>query len=141
MDRQVVSGLARGEDVVLLTNRGVVRISPGGQTRSSLPCRTRGMDGRGLLDLPDGDVQGFWYGRIHDSGVQVVRLEPGSGKEVWQVHCDSLGVLHSAYHHRVAVTVEEGQVKVVSRGSGGAFVELLEFTTRRRVGRTQRLGH
>jgi hypothetical protein len=93
--------------------------------------------GGGLVELPGGDLLAFLYGCISDSGVQVIRLNPGTGKEVWQARCAPLGVMHSAYKHRATLTVEEGRVKVTSKGSGGTFVELLDLESGRQLKRTR----
>jgi outer membrane protein assembly factor BamB len=139
LDRQVVSGLPQGKDLVLLTSRDIVCLSPHNRTRWPLPWQPGGMADGGLLELADGDLLAFLYGGIWDSGVQVFRFEPGTGRQVWRAYCQSLGVSHSAYSHRATVVVEGERVKVTSRGSGGTFVELLELATGQQVGRTQRL--
>jgi hypothetical protein len=67
--------------------------------------------------------------------VQIMRLDPTKGKVVWRVSCAPLGVDHSAYSHRANVTVEDGHIKVNSRGSSGTFVEYLDLETGRQLKR------
>jgi hypothetical protein len=89
------------------------------------------------VDLPGGDLLAFLYGEISDSGVRVMRLRP-DGTVVWQSFCAPLGVSHSIYRHDASVAVEGGQVKVVSRGSYGEFVEVLDAQSGRQIRRTTR---
>jgi outer membrane protein assembly factor BamB len=129
-DREVVDGRMQGEERVFLTSRDVICLSAEGKTlwlatfeHSQSPAAG------GLVSLPGGDLVAFLYCQIMDGGVQVMRLDPCKGKVVWQASCADLGVRHSAYEHKANVTVEEGQVKVNSQGSGGKFVECLDLGT------------
>jgi hypothetical protein len=106
------------------------------EVRWSLPFKhAEWIAGGGLTELGDGQVLAFLYGRISDSGVRVIRLDPTNGREVWQVRCDGLGVAHSIYRHEATLTVEPGRVKVTSRASGGTFVEVLDLGSGRQVSR------
>jgi outer membrane protein assembly factor BamB len=135
--RQVVGGIRQGEDRIFLTSRGVVRLSPEDERRwSVLFEEPEWIAGGDLLVLPGGDLLASLYGRINDSGVQVLRLNPTTGKQVWQVGCSGLGVPHSKYRHEATVAVEGGQVKVTSRGASGTFVEVLDLGSGRQLKRT-----
>lgn len=73
-----------------------------------------------------------------DSGVQVMRLRPQAGEQVWQADCDPLGVGHSAYQHEAKVEITDGKyLKVMSKGSEGSFVELLDLGSGRHLSRRQ----
>jgi hypothetical protein len=78
------------------------------------------------VPLPGGDLVAFVHGRIYDSGVQLVRLDRGDGRRVWEAICSPLGVFHSQYRHTAAVAVAGGRLTVTSKGSYGAFVEVLD---------------
>jgi hypothetical protein len=68
-----------------------------------------------------------------------MRLRPDDGTVAWQTFCAPLGVGHSEYYHRATVAVEGEQVKVISRGSYGAFVEVLDTKSGRQIRRTQQM--
>jgi outer membrane protein assembly factor BamB len=141
-DRQVVAGKSLGEGRVFLTNRDVVRASPGGKVAWAVPfLDPEWIAGGGLLELEGGDLLAFLYCRIADSGVQVVRLDPEGGKQVWQTSCRGLGVAHSKYEQHAEVEIDGEFVKVTSRGSYGTFVELLDLASGRQLGRGQRMRH
>jgi outer membrane protein assembly factor BamB len=139
LDRQVVAGLRRGPDLILLTSRDVVRLSPEGRTRWVASLDREWTPGGGLVELPGGDVVAFLFDYIKDSGVQLARLDPVSGKVVWEAFCDQLGVTHSEYDHEAIVTVEGGRLRVTSWASGGTFTELRDLRSGRRLRRTQHL--
>jgi outer membrane protein assembly factor BamB len=135
--RQVVAGRVQGEDRVFLTSTDVVRLSADDQVVWAVPfAGGEWIAGGGLLELEGGDLLAFLYGCISDSGVQVTRLDPATGKAVWQAGCAPLGVTHSEYDHRVRVAVEGSRVRVTSRGSGGTFVEVLDLGSGRQLRRT-----
>jgi outer membrane protein assembly factor BamB len=136
-DRQVVAGKPRGADRLFLTSRDVVCLSADDAVRWSVPFREREwVAGGELVELPDGQMLASLYCIIADSGVQVVRLDPVSGQEVWQAACEPLGVNHSKYGHEATVVVKGGQVHVTSCGDGGTFVEVLDLASGRQVKRT-----
>jgi hypothetical protein len=128
-----------GNDLVLLTNREVVRVSSDGVKRWAVAFRKAEWQvGGQLVKLPGGDLLAFLFGPISDSGVQLVRLQPGSGMVVWRGECARLGVTHSAYAHHVDLQVEGDRVKVTSRASGGSFVEILDVKSGKHLKRTRR---
>jgi outer membrane protein assembly factor BamB len=132
-----ITGLPSGEDWVFVGDQGVVRLAPGDKPRWRTPLEGQGrLDEGGLVEVGGGDVGAFLYGRIHDSGVQVVRLNPATGKTVWRARCAPLGVGHSQYWHHVTVTAEGDRLRVISEAAGGTFVELLDLRTGRQVKRT-----
>jgi outer membrane protein assembly factor BamB len=131
-----ITGLPRGADWVFLGDKGVVRLAPGGKPRWRTPVEGQGwLDDGGLVEV-GGDAVAFLYGGIHDSGVQLIRLNAATGKAVWQVQCDPLGVRHSKYRHSVTVTAEGDRLRVTSEASGGTFVEVLDLRTGRQLKRT-----
>jgi outer membrane protein assembly factor BamB len=139
-DRQVVAGMLLDKDRVFATDRDVVRVSPDGQTRWAIPFRKEEwLAGGQLLKLKNGDLLASLYGRITDSGVQVIRLDPATGKQVWQARCAGLGVGHSVYWHKASMKVGENRVTVTSRAAGGTFVEILDLDSGRQVKRTRQL--
>jgi outer membrane protein assembly factor BamB len=134
-DRQVVDGLGQG---IFLTSRDVIRLSAGGKVLWRVPLKHQWIAGGGLQRLPGGDVVAFLHGRISDSGVEVVRFHPVTGRVVWRARCAPLGVGHSEYSHRVAVAVEGERARVTSRGSSGTFVEVLDLRSGRQLRRTRK---
>jgi len=127
-DRQVVTArLWAGGDRLVLTSRDVVRLSGAGEVRWSAAFQHREwLAGGGFVPLPGGGLVTFLYGRINDSGVQVVRLDPDSGKQLWEAYCEPLGEPHSAYSHEAVVEREGEHLRVTSRGDGGTFVEVID---------------
>jgi outer membrane protein assembly factor BamB len=136
LDRQVMAVTARGEDRLVLTSRDVIRLGDDGPPRWTAPFAGREwIAGGGLVPLAGGDVVAYLYGRINDSGVQVLRLDPRTGRKMWEGQCRPLGVTHSEYDHRAVVEVSGGRLLVTSRGSGGTFVEALDAQTGHSVAR------
>jgi outer membrane protein assembly factor BamB len=136
LDRQVVAVMPIGDDRLVLTSRDVIRLGADGPPRWAVPFTHRQwLAGGGLVPLPGGDVVAYLYGRINDSGVQVLRLDPGTGGKKWEVNCRSLGVSHSEYYHDAVLEVRGGRLVVTSRGSGGTFVEALDAQTGRSIAR------
>jgi hypothetical protein len=147
-DHWVLDGVRLGEDRVFLTDRSMVRLSPGGSVVWTIPLWAGphpdgnwGAASGELQKLPGGDLLAVAYQPFSDSGANVLRLDPASGRVVWRASCDPLHVQHSAYRQTVVVAVVEGQVKVTSGGSSGTFVELLDLGSGRQLGRGQRMRH
>jgi hypothetical protein len=135
-NRQVVAGLVQGKGRVFLTSRDVVRLSADEKALWVRPFKRREWTaGGGMLEV-GGDLVAFLYGRISDSGVQLVCLNGETGKVVWRAECAPLGVGHSQYSHDAEVKVEGNRLRVTSRGSSGTFVELLDLQTGKRLKRT-----
>jgi outer membrane protein assembly factor BamB len=135
-DREVVAGVRRGEDQVFLTSKDVVRLSAEDKTLWETPFEERQWPAGGGLVEAGGDLVAFLYGRISDSGVELMRLNPGTGKVVWRARCAPLGVDHSKYRHEAKVTVEGDALRVTSKASGGTFVEVLDLRSGRQRKRT-----
>jgi hypothetical protein len=134
-DRQVITGRLRGDDRVFLTSGDVVCRTPDDKTRWAVTFRDREwIAGGDLLNADGGDLVAYLYGHISDSGVQVLRLNPETGKEVWRTFCSPLGGMHSQYRHEATVRVDGDHLKVTSRGAR-TFVELLDLQTGARLGR------
>lgn len=136
LNRQVVALIAAGEDRLALTSGEVTRLGAGSQPGWT----TRFPDaewiaGGGLVKLAGADVVAYLYCRIGDSGVRVLRLDPGTGRKRWETRCLALGMMHSEYHHDAVVEVGDGQLTVTSTGSGGTFVEALDAKTGHPVAR------
>jgi outer membrane protein assembly factor BamB len=135
-DRQVIASRFLGQDRVFLTSRDVVCRTPDDKTRWVVPFREREwIAGGDLMNVDASEVVAYLYGRISDSGVQVVRLNPQTGQEVWQTYCSALGVGHSQYYHDATVRLGGDRLKVTSWGSHGTFVELLNLETGLTLGR------
>ncbi|MBY0230521.1 MAG: PQQ-binding-like beta-propeller repeat protein [Gemmataceae bacterium] len=134
LGREVVDGQRLGADVVLLTGRDMVRLAPDGRTRWRVPFKEAEWPaGGGLVRLEGGHLVAFVHGTISDSGVQVARIDPATGKAIWQARCAPLGVDHSKYRHKAALSVEGGRARIVSKGSAGTFTELLDLRTGKRL--------
>jgi hypothetical protein len=125
-DRRVIAGKSVGQGRVFLTGREVMYHSPDDEVSWIVAFKHDEFSaGGGIVDLSGGDMLAFLHCRISDSGVQVIRFNSKTGRQVWQTACDPLGTSHSAYHHWANVRVDEGRVKVSSRGSHGDWVEYL----------------
>jgi len=87
------------------------------------------------IELADKTVVVFAYGMISDSGVNVVRFDPATGKPLWEAFCEPLGVSHSKYSHKATVAIRGAAVHVESIGSYGKFVEDLDLETGKQLAR------
>src|SRR5262245_36449718 len=82
--RTVLAGERVEDDCVFLTGHGLLRITPGGKEVWTIPLDHRGLLEPGaLIKVQGGDLLSFRYGAIHDSGVEVRRFDPKSGKTRW----------------------------------------------------------
>jgi hypothetical protein len=134
---QVVHWIEQNNTYLLLTNSNVVGLSSDGQTRWVTGL---GIDqwyaGGKLQPLPDGDLLAVHYCCASDSGVHLIRLDPRTGEKVWQTSCSRLGMSHSEYDHRAKAEIVSGKyIKVMSKGDGGSFVEILELKSGRSLAR------
>ena len=128
-----------GTGRVVLACRQVVRLAPDGSARWTFPFgQDEFITGGRLVPLPDGDLLATLYCRIANSGVRVVRLDPNTGRAVWDTDCGGLpGVEHSSYGHDASAVVGgDGNVAVTSVGSAGTAVETFDGRTGASVGRT-----
>jgi outer membrane protein assembly factor BamB len=134
----VLDGLAVGEDRVFLTTHDLFRVDARGKRSWAIAFDRRDPLGGGGLVSAAGDLVAFRFGTIHDSGVQLLRVDPGTGKLRWSATCKPLGVGHSKYSHRATVAVDAQRLLVISRGSFGSFVEVLDLGTGKQLQRRQR---
>jgi outer membrane protein assembly factor BamB len=140
--RQVLCVLSVGPDRVFLTSADVRRVSADDRTVWSAPFESPESNaGGGILEAPGGDLVAFVYCRIANSGVQVMRVDPLTGEDRWQVTCRGLaGVMHSEYRHDATAEWVGDRLRVISKGSAGAFVEWFDGRTGERVRRGERRG-
>ena len=87
------------------------------------------------VDSATNDRLYFRYGRISDSGVELERVV--NGKTKWLVYVDPLGVNHNKYRHEVFVTIENNEILINSRASGGSFFQRLKLSDGSPIDRTQ----
>jgi outer membrane protein assembly factor BamB len=88
-----------------------------------------------VTPIAGGDVLVIGFGAIADSGVEVLRLSPSDGHEVWHTKCEALRVVHSEYYHYAYLEVRGDRGVVVSQGSSGSFVETLRLDDGQRISR------
>jgi hypothetical protein len=118
-------------------SNAVVRVTPKGTVRWTVAMKEASHSSGGLVDIRGGDMLAFMYCPISDSGVELVRLTPATGEVVWRAMCKPLGVSHSKYRHSAAVTIEGDRVRVMSNGSFGDFIEVVDLATGKRLERSQ----
>lgn len=139
-DRQVVALVAGGKGRVVLTSRDVVGLSAGGKVLWVIPFQREWTAGGGLISLPGGDLIAFLYCEIANSGVQILRLNPATGRKVWEAICDPMSdempIITSDFQN-VVVVLESDRVKVTSRVGAGTFVEALNTETGEQIGRRE----
>jgi outer membrane protein assembly factor BamB len=137
--RQVVDARPAGEDRVFLTSADIRRVAPDDKTVWATPLANRmWIAGGRLLEVPGGDLVAFLYGRIANTGVQLMRIDPVRGEKRWEAYCAPLpGVTHSIYKHNVDVESVGNRLRVISQGSAGWFVEWLDGQTGESVRRNQ----
>jgi outer membrane protein assembly factor BamB len=140
--RQVVAVAEVGNDRLFLTSAEVRRVTPDDKTVWSAPFESHNwIAGGSIIEAPGGDRLAFLYCRIANSGVQVMRFDPASGEVRWQTWCGGLsGVMHSAYRHDATAEWVGERLRVISRGSAGAFVEWLDGGTGKRIRRGEQRG-
>jgi hypothetical protein len=133
--RTVTAGINQGQDRIFLTSKEIVCLTPDRKARWTIELDEKWPAGGGLVALADGDVIAYLYGVISDSGVEVARIKPTTGKVIWKVECKPLGVGHSKYHHEATVEVQEKRLKVTSKASGGTFIEQLDLASGKQLER------
>ena len=137
LNRQVIGGQCYGEDKLFHTCTDIVRVSRDDKVRWSLTFgRSQLIPFGGFVDLADGDVVAFRYSVIADSGVDLLRFTPATGKSVWEVHCRGLGKVHSKYTHDVTVAIDEGKIRVTTNDRIDTCVETLDLKSGRQLNRT-----
>jgi hypothetical protein len=137
LDEELVTTFPLGGDWLVVTTGRIARLDGSGKTLwEGKPVANRSVAAAGVVPLAGGDLVVFDYGAISDSGVEVVRLEPNSGRELYRVTCPPLGVAHSKYSHTAHVRLTGDRIQVVSHGSGGSFVEEIAPSTGKSERRT-----
>jgi outer membrane protein assembly factor BamB len=140
IDRLVVDGKADGEDLVLLTTTDVCRLPPDGKIRWSLTFgRPNWVCGGGLISFPGGELLGFRYSMISDSGVDLVRFSPTTGTVRWSAQCESVGKYHSKFTNNASVELDSNTIRVTNQGTGkwiSTIVEVLDLESGRQIKRT-----
>jgi outer membrane protein assembly factor BamB len=131
----VVDGRPLGEDRIFLTTHDLFRVDARGKRVWTIAFGRGDSDRSGGLRSAAGDLVVFRFGAIWDSGVQLMRVAPRTGERRWSAKCRSLGVSHSKYHHRADVAVDGQRLWVISRGSFGSFLEVLDLGTGKQLER------
>jgi hypothetical protein len=126
LTEEVADVHAVGTDWLVAAEHRLARLAPGGEPVWEIapPMKTTWL-GAGFLALSSDDILVFEYGLAHDSGVGLVRVST-AGVERWRRALAPLGVPHSEYYHAGYVLLDREQLIVVSQGSSGSFVELVE---------------
>jgi hypothetical protein len=137
-DNQPIAEVTRGTDRVCLTSRHVARVSPAGKVLWLVPFKQPYPIGDGgLTKLQGGDLLAFRFAPLWNSGVDLIRLSPATGKVAWSSRCAELvGVAHSAYRHAATIAIAAHLIRVTSEGSAGTFIEILYVETGRQIRRT-----
>jgi outer membrane protein assembly factor BamB len=134
----VIDMIRLGNELIILMPGKVARFTMSGNTLWSIRS-AYGDNGvisqGGIVHLPNGDLIEYEYVAGTDSGVGLKRLDPTTGKVVWEAYCDPLHTPHSAYEHRAYVSLEPSKVRVSSRGSHGNFDEWLDVGSGKQVRR------
>jgi len=121
---------------VALTSEGIVCWDRGGEELWSIDApHIDDLAGRTLAVTPAGDVVLAEWHRIADSGVALAAYGGANGEPVWTRSVGGLEVPHSKYNHHVDLMMRGKHLAVVSHGSAGAFVELVEPGTGKAVHR------
>jgi outer membrane protein assembly factor BamB len=133
---RVVAALRLGEERIILTGGGVMRLSLENEARWAMSLGDYGSRVEGSLVVVGGDLVAFLYGPKDDTGVDLVRLNAASGRVVWRARCPELHGRFIDYEQRVTADLEGSELRVTSRGSYGTFVEVLDLRTGRRITRS-----
>jgi hypothetical protein len=135
--RRVAAMCPAGSDWLVLTSRDVVRLSPEGRLRWTLPLQhpEAGLVDGGFVALDGGGVVAVLYCPFADTAVRVLRLDPSSGRAAWTAECVGVGVAGGNYLRVVKLAAGGGQVRVTAFGSPGGFVEDLDVESGRSLRR------
>jgi outer membrane protein assembly factor BamB len=135
LPRQVVCGITSGKGRVFLTNTDVFLLSARDEITWSAQFDDNALIdwwflGGEILQLPGGDLLAYRYCTDADWGVQLMRLNPSTGKVVWKGSCEGLGAEQEGeYSQKVQVAVEGPLIRVTSHGDGGSFWEILDLAS------------
>lgn len=121
-----------GQDLLVFTDKHVARYEDAGRVAWTIPALAATfVAGNDVVDAGAFTLVGN-YGRISDSGVDLVALDPTSGVTRWRTKVPGLGVGHSEYLHVAYLELRGPKVYVVSQGSGGSFFERVDVATGKR---------
>jgi hypothetical protein len=124
------------DNLIVLSGTSISRLSSEGNARWKTALPRQVWDNHGsLFTLSGGDLLAFTYCTIADSGIQAMRICPETGKAVWSAYCAPLMVDHSEYYHDAYVEIRGKELIVVSQGSYGDFIEVLDVESGKRLNR------
>jgi hypothetical protein len=130
LDCQVVAGCEEAGREYYLTGDDVRQLTAEGLERWRVPFPRSQDHAGGDLRIMGGELIASLCGRISDSGVQVARIDRNHGTLVWATDCQGLRVEHSEYHHETKLKLIDGRfIEVLSKGSKGCFVEVLDLSS------------
>jgi len=86
----------------------------------------------GVVPIDGGDIVVYAWIEIADSGVAVTRVSGENGKTVWHRDLEPLGAVHSKYRHVAYAEVRDDELVVVSQGSYGSWLEVLDSQSGRK---------
>jgi len=136
----VIDNLRLDGDRIVLTINDVSRRTQTDQVLWTIPLKPPEWNWSpvgGLLLLPDGDLLVFKYDQLLNHGVQVTRIRP-TGEQVWQCDCDPLSFFSRRYLQEVKAKItNEKYLQVMSKGSNGSFVVLMDLQTGERLRRKE----
>jgi outer membrane protein assembly factor BamB len=131
VDDLIFAAQVIGGDLLFASDQRIARIRMRDRSIvwSRSPPANRTFSGGGFVAVPGGDLLLFDYSAISDSGVEVIRLHPHDGGEVYRVQCAGAGVDHSEYLHRADVRLNGDRVSVHSVGLDATFDQELALAT------------
>jgi hypothetical protein len=143
---RVLGAVPAGPDRVFLTSGDARRVTADDKTVWIAPFEYAvhfayavPAPGGALITAPGGDLLAWLHCHIGDCGVGVMRFDPTSGEVRWQAQCEKLGVWNKGgYEHAATAEWIGGELRVISRGHSGDFVEWLDGGTGERVRRSLR---
>lgn len=116
-------------DLLVFTDKRVALYEDTGRVKwARAPLADTFVAGNDVIEL-GGDLLIGNFGRISDSGLDVVRLDAASGAVRWETKVPGLGVAHSQYLHVAYLDVSSAKVYAVSQGAAGSFFERLDLAT------------
>ena len=129
LSEQVASVRAQGDDLLVVSDKRIARLTDAGKVVWSLPApHDSFVTATEFAALPGGDLVVATYCAISDDGVELQRMGP-DGSARWHVTVPGLGVGHSEYLQRVYLEVRGPALFAVSQASGGHFIEQLDLAT------------
>jgi len=117
------------DDLLLVSSKRVARVDAKGHVLwHRPPLASTFVAGNDIVPV-GGDLLIANFGRIDDSGVDVVRLDAKTGALRWETRVPGLGVAHSKYYQAAYLEMRGTEVYVVSQGAFGSFFERLDLAT------------